>query len=54
MKVREMKHLIKQRIKSVRLDLDIASPYMDSKEVRELEALYESLHYKLWSIRKYK
>ena len=47
------KHLIKQKIKSVRLDLDIASPFMDSKDVKKLDSLYRDLHYALWSARPY-
>ena len=45
------KHLIKQKIKSVRLDLDIASPFLDSKEVKKLDKLHEDLHFALWSAR---
>ena len=45
------KHLIKQKIKSVRLDLDIASPFMDSKEIKKLDKLHEDLHFALWSAR---
>ena len=47
------KHLIKQKIKSVRLDLDIASPFMDSKDIKKLDSLYRDLHYALWSARPY-
>ena len=43
--------LLKQRIKSVRLDLDIASSYMDSKERKALESLYMDLHFQLWSLK---
>lgn len=45
------KHLIKQKIKSVRLDLDIASPFLDSKEIKKLDKLHEDLHFALWSAR---
>ena len=45
------KHLIKQKIKSVRLDLDIASPFLDSKEIKKLDKLHEDLHFVLWSAR---
>ena len=43
------KHLIKQKIKSVRLrDLDISSPFLDSKEVKKLDKLHEDLHFPMW------
>ena len=45
------KSLLKQRIKSVRLDLDIASSYMDRKDRKQLEDLWMDLHFQLWSIR---
>ena len=45
------KALLKQRIKSVRLDLDIASSYLDKRELKELEALYMDLHFQLWSLK---
>ena len=45
------KALLKQRIKSVRLDLDIASSYMDRKERKALESLYMDLHFQLWSLK---
>ena len=45
------KSLLKQRIKSVQLDLDIASSYMDSKDVKKLEALYMDLHFRMWRLR---
>ena len=47
------KHLIKQKIKSVQLDLDVASPFMDSKDVKKLDRLHQDLHYALWSARPY-
>ena len=43
--------LLKQRIKSVQLDLDIASSYMDSKDVRKLQDLYMDLHFQMWRLR---
>ena len=42
------KALLKQRIKSVRLDLDIASSYLDKRELKALEDLYMDLHFELW------
>jgi len=51
LKIMWHKHLIKQKIKSVRLDLDIASPFLDSKEVKKLDKLHEDLHFALWSAR---
>ena len=45
------KALLRQRIKSVRLDLDIASSYMDRKERKALESLYMDLHFQLWSLK---
>ena len=45
------KALLKQRIKSVRLDLDIASSYLDRRERKELEDLWMDLHFQLWSIK---
>ena len=45
------KALLKQRIKSVRLDLDIASSYLDRKERKKLESLYMDLHFQLWSLK---
>ena len=45
------KALLRQRIKSVRLDLDIASSYMDRRERKELEDLWMDLHFQLWSIK---
>ena len=45
------KSLLKQRIKSVRLDLDIASSYLDRQERKELEDLWMDLHFQLWSIK---
>ena len=47
------KHLIKQKIKSVRLDLDVASPFMDSKDIKKLDRLHQDLHFALWSARPY-
>ena len=47
------KHLIKQKIKSVQLDLDVASPFMDNKDVKKLDRLYQDLHFALWSARPY-
>ena len=48
---RSRKSLLRQRIKSVQLDLDIASSYMDSKDVKKLQDLYMDLHFQMWSIR---
>ena len=45
------KALLKQRIKSVRLDLDIASSYLDRKERKKLESLYMDLHFQLWNVK---
>ena len=45
------KALLKQRIKSVRLDLDIASSYLDRKERQALESLYMDLHFQLWNVK---
>ena len=45
------KALLRQRIKSVRLDLDIASSYLDRQERKELEDLWMDLHFQLWSIK---
>ena len=37
------------KIKSVQLDLD----FMDSKDVKKLDRLYQDLHFALWSARPY-
>ena len=46
------KALLRQRIKSVRLDLDIARPFLSYKELKELEDLYMDLHFQLWNVNK--